>query len=810
MFRNFITIAYRNLFRHKIFSILNIVGLALGIAASVLLLQYIGYELSFDKFHSNSENIYRIRHDTYKNGALENSSAISYYGAAPSIKDNFPEVLNFVRLHRADGMMTYHSSNGAAVSYYEKKAFYVDSSFFSIFSFPLIAGDAKKVLRNPTSMLISLSASKKYFGEENPIGKTILLTTEWEGGQYVVDGVFKDIPENSHIKFDFLFSIINLLSNPQFRNGAWYWTNFYNYLALQPKTDPVLLEKKISIVIDKHIGKYLKSINSQEKFILQPIKDIHLDSNIGAEAEVNSDHKIVSFLLIVAFFIIGIAWLNYINLSTAKATERAREVGLRKVLGSNRSQLVRQFLLESFVLTLIAMFIAALIVVVAEPFFNRLVGRELSIELTGQAGFWAVAMGIITLGTFVSGLYPAFVLSSFEPLLSLKGGFRRNLDGINLRKAMVIFQFGISILLIIATLTIFRQLDFMRSQDLGLNINRKVVIRAPKLMGGESYLHKIDHFKEALTANSKVTSVSASSEVPGKEIFWSNEFRLRSEPENIRRLTKILAVDEDFIPTFNIALLAGRNFAKDRASDFGQAVILNESALHLLGITDPTAAISHELVIGGSEFKTVIGVIKDFHQQSLKQVNDPIIIYFIPWRQDYLTLSIVNGNVKGAMSAIEHIYHNEFPENAFEYFFLDEQFDQQYRSEERSWKVFTLFAALSIFIACLGLFGLSSFVAIQRAREIAIRKVLGASVTEVMILISNDFVKLILIAFTIAVPLSWYLMNEWLQGFAYRTSVTSWSFAIAGILTVWTAIFSVGFQSVKAALANPVESIKME
>ncbi len=809
MLLNFIVIAYRNLFRHKLFSFINIVGLAFGIAASLLLLQYISYELSYDDFQTNGDNIYRIQHDCYKNGALENSSAISYYGAAPAIKESFPEVSNVVRLHRADGMVNHYGDKGEIISHYENKAFYADASFFSIFSFPLVRGDANKVLQSPSSVALSESAAKKYFGKVNPIGKTISLTTQWEGGQYVVEGVFKDVPENCHIQFDFLFAIENLLHNRQFKDGAWYWTNFYTYVVLKPATDPLMFESKLSSVIDTHLGSYLKTTKSEEKFILQPVQDIHLHSNIRDEVEVNSDYKIVSFLLILSFFIIGIAWLNYINLSTAKATERAREVGVRKVLGSTKNQLVKQFLLESSVLTILSIIIAIILIAIATPYFNLLIGKEITFDLAGQSRFWITALGIISAGTFLSGLYPAFVISSFSPLTVIKGTFSRNENSIRLRQAMVVFQFGAAMILIIATLTIYRQLEFMRNQDLGMNINQKVVVRTPKIIQGGSYMNSMDYFKNKVKTNTSIESVAASSEVPGKQIFWTNEFRKKSEPENVRKLLNILAVDDDFVPTYDLKLLAGRNFSKEIISDLGDAVIINESALHYLDIKNPEDALNQQLVVGDVGIKTIIGVVKDFHQQSLQKPNNPIIIYYIPWNLDYLTVS-VHGNVKETMASIENLYHHAFPENAFDYFFLDDQFNQQYRSEERSWKIFILFSALSIVVACMGLFGLSSFMTIQRSKEIAIRKVLGASVVNVTLLLSKDFIRLVLVAFILAVPLSGWIINQWLQTFAYHIDIAWWTFALAGILTVILAFLTVGFQSVKAALSNPVESIKIE
>lgn len=805
MVKNFIVIAWRNLLRHKVFSCINIVG----IAASLLLLQYVAYERSYDAFHSSVDNIYRIRHETYKNGELEARSPITYYGAGPAIQESFPEVTKFVRLHRADGMFNYHNDNGEIISHYEKNAFYADSTFFDVFTFPLITGDKNKILRTPASLIMSESAAKKYFGDDDAIGKTISLATEWEGGEYIVEGVFKDIPVNSHFKSDFIFSVHNLLRNAQFKNGAWYWTNFYTYLVLKPDTNPIAFERKLSSVIDTHLGSRLRRINGEEKFILQPIKDIHLHSNMSAEISVNSDYRLISFLTVISFFIIGIAWLNYVNLSTAKATERAREVGMRKVMGSGQHQLIRQFLLESSCLTMFSIIIAVILFLVTAPYFNRLAGKEISLDLISQKLFWMITLGIIILGSFLSGLYPAFVLSAFHPLTAIKGKFIKSTSSAILRKVMVVFQFGAAILLIIATMTVSRQLEFMRSQDLGLNIHHKVIIRGPRLLKGESYLNTMDNFKNSILTHADVEAVSASSEVPGKEIFWTNEFRMKTEPESNRRLTSILAVDEDFIPAYDIKMLAGRNFIKDLASDYGGAVIINESALAQLGIASPEMIIDQTLIVSDRP-KTIVGVIKDFHQQTLKQVRTPTIIQYIPWSMDYLTLSLNTKNVKSTMAMIKDVFHDTFPENAFEYFFLDDQFNQQYQAEELTWKIFILFSGLAILVACMGLFGLSSFMTIQRTKEIAIRKVVGASVSNITMLLSKDFITLVMIAFVLATPISWYLMKQWLMDFAYRINIPWWLFISSGILTVLIALLTVSFQSLKAAFTNPIESIAAE
>jgi len=809
MIRNFLTIAARHLVRHKAFSLINIAGLALGLASSFMLLRYVDYELGYDRFHSNGQHLYRLTHSSYKNGNLEFKEATNWHGAAPAIKESFPEVVNYVRLHRADGMITYHGPDGALVSFHEKKSYYADSSFFSIFSFPLISGDPKQVLRNPSSVLLSKSTARKYFGTSNPIGKTISLTTEWAGGEYTVDGVFRDIPENSHLKFDFLFAINRLLTNDQFIYGAWYWTNFYTYLELKPGADPAQLESKLPLIIDKHIGSELKKVNREEKLSLQPLFDIHLHSDVALDTEEAGSFKMIEFLMIIALVVIGVAWLNYINLSTAKATERAREVGVRKVLGSRRGLLIKQFLLESLLVTSMAVVLAALLIVFTSPYFDSLVGREIPWKVSSQGFFWVAVLAVLVSGTFLSAFYPAFVISSFRPLSVLKGKLLGGQGGRSLRKGLVVFQFTSSLVLMIATMTVYHQLKFMEAQDLGISIEQRLVVRAPRLIHG-SYLNAMDQFKDKLSTQSEVVSVATSSEVPGKEIFWGNFIRLAEAPEEAQKPSNLMAVDEAYIPTLEMTLLAGRNFSKERISDLGSSVIINESALRLLEIPSPEAAIGRKLVIAEGLPMEIIGVVKDFHNQSLQHATIQLVMQYIPWHNDFVTLAVTSPHMKETIGKIEAVYHQVFPENAFEYFFLDDQYNAQYRSEERLSQVFALFAALSIVVASMGLFGLASFLTLQRSKEIAIRKVVGATVQAITVLMSKDFVRLVAVAFAVATPLSWLLMDRWLSTYPYRIQQTVWTFVAAGFATFLIAICSVGYNAVRAAMANPVEAIKAE
>ena len=810
MSKTFLIIGFRNLIRHKLFSFINIFGLALGLASGFILVKYVAYELSFDGFHSNAAQTYRLTHSVYQNGSLEFSEALNWYGVAPAIRDNFPEVTNVVRIHRADGMISYHNFKNELISYHEKNAFYADSTFFSIFSFPLVTGDVRKVLRNPSAVLVSESTAKRYFGSDNPVGKTLSLSTEWEGGEYRVEGVFRDVPENSHIKFDFLFSIPRLLSNNQFKWGAWYWTNFYTYLLLKPGADAHQLERKLQVIIDKNLGKELKAQNRQIHFALQPLEDIHLRSDVGGELEEPGNFEMISFLLIIAFIVVSVAWLNYINLSTAKATERAREVGIRKVVGSKKIQLVRQFLLESLLVAALAVMVATILVIALTPVFTSLIGKAIPLDIGVQPSFWLGAVVLVAAGTFLSALYPAFVMASFDPLRVLKGKLLSGQSGRLLRRSLVVFQFSASLCLIIATLTVYRQLAFMRAQDLGMSISQKLIVRAPRVIeGGGSYMIALDRFKDRLKPYPGVISVTTSSAVPGKEIFWGNFIQLIHNADQTEKPSSLMAVDEDFIPTFGMTLLAGRNFSKDRVSDLGNTVIINEAALRLLDMKNPEMAVDQDLLVANSP-KKIIGVVRDFHQQSLQHTPTQLVLQFIPWHNDYVTIAVSGADVRTTVETVKKVYQQVFAENAFDYFFLDDQYNAQYRSEEQSSEVFGLFAMLSIVVSRMGLFGLASFLTVQRSKEIAMRKILGASVANVTLMASRDFIRPVLVAFALGTPVAWWLMTEWLNNYPYRVSLPWWIFAFAGLLMLVIALMSVGYNAVRVATTNPVKAIKAE
>lgn len=807
MLNNYLIIAYRNLIRHKLFSLINIFGLMLGMAAFLLILLYVSVELSYDTFHEQGKEIYRIKLDSYRNGVFDVSTAATYYGGGPAIKEAFAEVTDFVRLHRADGMISYQDANGQINSYQENNAFYADSSFFTIFSFPLLKGSASSVLRKPNSMLISESAARKYFGNKQPIGQ-ILTLTGWESGEYVVEGIFKDIPANSHLQFDFLFSIQNLLTNDQFKYGAWYWGNFYTYLLLKPSTDWKKFEPKLPGIIEQHLGKKLEKSGMQEKLLLQPLEDIHLHSGSISGTEAKGNYRTLQILLLIAFFIISIGWLNYINLSTAKRLERAKEVGIRKVLGSGQWQLIKQFLTESLLLNCIALLGAIFLVVLALPFFNQLLGHPLSFQLKAGLSFWCSFLAIVVIGIVLSGFYPAFFLSSFEPIKVLKGKLPLQVGGQPLRKALIVCQFAISLLLTIATLTIGRQIEFMQNRDLGISIEQKVVIQTPKVNKGESFTNSIKYFKEQLAKIAAVKDVTILSEIPGKPIFWANEFKRKNDAADHFKIYSILAIDQDFVPSFNIPLLAGRNFSADVQTDH-QGVLINESALRAFGFSNPSNAIGEEIVMDQS-YKKIIGVIKDFHHQSFQKSIEPIIFYYIPWTDGYFTLTVEGSNAREILASIQDTYKQVFPSNAFEYFFLDEYFNRQYQAEEQFSSIFTLFSGMAIFIACLGLLGLASYMATCRTKEIGVRKVLGASRLSILLLLNKDIIQPILVANLIAWPVALWGTHLWLEHYAYRVEISVWPFVVSSFIGSMVAVFTLTLQTWQTAQTNPIELLRNE
>ncbi|GAA4410589.1 ABC transporter permease [Nibrella viscosa] len=809
MLRNYLKIAIRNLLRHKSFSVINIVGLSVGVAACLLILQYVSYELSFDKLHIKGDRIYRVRQDRYNDGVLSTQWAGGAFAVGNSFKDAFAEIEDYVKLVKSRAMIATNGDERLKI----EKVYWATASFLTVFSYPLVQGNPATALAEPNTVVITETVSRRLFGNRNPIGKTIQLNEEQV---YKVTGVLKDLPANTHLKVDMLRSYVTFVNQIKARNKdgsgpetAWQWDGCLTYLLLRPGTNPNALEARFPTVVDKLAGEDHKKYRSAAIYLLQPLRDIHLYSHYMEEAEPNGDGTTVYLLLGVAFFIVIIAWVNYINLATARAINRAKEVGVRKAVGSQRTQLIRQFMMESALLNGLAVILALLVVLIAIPVFNNLSGQELALSLFGNGSFWLTLAGLYIIGVFFSGLYPAFVLSGFNPITVLKGRVSASRQGILLRKGLVVFQFAASLFLLVGTFVVFRQIQFMREQSLGINIDQTLIINPPIIKSDSTFLRQMMAFKEELLRRPAIRHIAASTVVPGEPSGWNaGGIRLKGTAESDGKQYRVIGVDYDFLKTYDLKLLAGRDFAREFGTD-PKAVIFNKMAAQHLGFAQPEQAIGKEIDFWGEIF-TIVGVTDNFHQQSLRDAYEPLILRLIPDVRGYFSVKMASGEIRSTVDQVRAEWNRFFPGNPFEYTFLDDRFNAQYRADQRFGQVFGLFTGLAILVACLGLFGLASFTTVQRTKEIGIRKVLGASVPEILRLLYKEFALLVLIAFLVATPIAWYATGQWLQGYAFRITPEWDVFVLPFAVVLLIALLTVSFQTLKAALMNPVKSLRTE
>jgi putative ABC transport system permease protein len=813
MLRNHLKLAFRNLYNRKGYTLLNILGLAIGIACCLLIFQYVAYEKSYDSFHDKANQIVRLRLDEYQKGKLAWQSATVYPAIAPAMKKDFPEVENFCRLKDANLLLSNDQKN---IKFNETKGYYADPSILEMFNIQLLKGNPRNVLDGPDKIILSENMAMKYFGKEDPIGKRLTVRDN-KLRNYQVTGIFKNYPLNSHLIINHLVSYSTLGKELRMQGDtsnstetAWGWYDFYAYLQLKQGTDWKNLQSKLPAFCDRYINNtdWGKINNVKNELYLIPLKDIHLQSNYNQEAEVNGDSKSVSFLFMIAFFIITIAWINYSNLATARSLERAKEVGIRKVLGALRFDLVNQFLTESLLLNLLAFLVALGAVYVLTPPFNSLIGRDdpaaFILPLNYGMGFFSIFLA----GTLISGIYPAFVLSGYHPITVLKGIFRNASRGLIMRKSLIIGQFATSVILIAGTIIVYQQVTFMRQQQLGVNINQTLVLEGAGSIQDSLYQNIFQPFKTELLGNPAIKNVTASSSVMGKEIYWTSGItRVGSEDPNAVTLYH-LGIDYDFVPAFDLKLVAGRNFSKEFGTD-KDAVLINEKSVDLLGFPDAKKAINGKLKRGRDTLK-IIGVLANYHHLGLQKAIDPLLIILRPNISSFYSIKMSTENVQKTLSGIEKSWVKHFPADPFNYFFLDDSFNEQYKADARFGEVFALFASLAILIACFGLLGLSAYNVLQRTKEIGIRKVLGASIQNLLFVLSKDFIVLVLISIVLAFPITWWVMNNWLQDFAYRIHIRWWVFAFAGLLSIIIAFLTVGFQAIKAAIANPVKSLRAE
>jgi putative ABC transport system permease protein len=794
MIKNYLKIAFRNLWRHKIFSFINILGLAIGMTACYLIFLYVRFELSYDSMHARTSRMYRLVTDI-KTPSETIRAGITAWPFAPNIKKDFPEVETVARI----GLTNFLVRKGDR-KFQEDRVLWADSTFFQLFDFNLIKGNALTVLKDPFNVVLSKTAARKYFGDADPIGQTLLLTGEDYNG--LVTGVMEDLPENSHIKADMLISMSTLTKvfNPDQDNQ---WSNFdaLSYLLLRPGVDPEAVEKKFPAFLERHNGKEMQANQMYYTLSLEPLRDVYLKSDREDNIE-NGNINNVYIFSIIAIFILLIACINFINLSTARSAERAKEVGIRKVIGAEKGQLMRQFIGESLILSLIAFVMALGLDSMLLPLFNQLAGKTISegifTDLSSLALLFSASIGI----GLLAGVYPALVLAGYKPIVVLKGRFSTGNKGIMLRRGLVIAQFTISIALITGTIIVYNQMKYMRNRDLGFQKDQMLILDTNGDAGK-------DALKQEIARLPQVKSASLSSSVPGGPNSGAySEVENRKGDLQVANLD-LYFVDFDYIDQFRIQMAAGRSFSRDFGTDTTQAMVINEAAVKLLGYASPQEAIGRRFRQWGREGK-IIGVTKNFHFRSLQDPIKPLSMRIEPSRSNLLSVKVSAGELPATIAAIESKWKSVITKRPFSYYFLDEFFDRQYRSEERFGKLFLNFAILAIFISCLGLLGLASYSTLQRTREIGIRKVMGASVTNIVHLLSWDFLRLVGLAFFIAAPIAWYFMDRWLQDFAYRIDISWWIFLLAGMIALVIALLTISFQASRAALVNPVKSLRSE
>jgi putative ABC transport system permease protein len=806
MLLNYLKITIRNVVRNKTYSFINIAGLAIGIACCILILLFINDELNYDKFHKNYENIYRACLDS-RIGNSELNAAVSPAPMAEALVKDFPQVLAATKFTGFGSTALRYND----IVYNEENYFWTDSTIFDVLTFEFVKGDAKNALNQPNTVVITEKMAEKYFGDEEPIGKLINSDNEVD---ILVTGVVKEFPANSHFHFDFLSSFVGQIEDNQF----WFRNSFYTYFVLQDGIDPGDFESLMNNKFVEYTSPEIvqaTGISMEDnikqgfryQFLIQSLTDIHLKSDFDYELEPNSDINYVYYFSIIALGILLIAIVNFMNLSTAKSSGRAKEVGIRKTLGSPFTQLVKQFLSESVLMSFIAVVLAVVFVYLMLPYFNSIAQKDLSFDLFTNP---VVLLFLILLSVFIgilAGSYPAFFLASFNPVTVLSGKHKRGPKGSLLRSGLVIFQFSISIILILGTIIIYNQLQYIQSKNLGFNKEQVLIIHEADNIGT-----RVFSFIDELETNPDVTIASNSGNVMGSS-FSSYTFRMADQPEQAALLIWTLFTDVDFAKTYQFKFKEGRYYSEDRVTD-STGIVVNEAAVKVLGIQgDP---IGKEIIwIGGDydgQVARIIGVIEDFHFESFHTEIGPFVMNL--WRAGdfgrYVSVRIAANNIPSTIEFIKEKWIKYAGQQAFEYTFLDEDFAKIHAGEQRTGKLFTTFSILAIFVACLGLFGLTAFAVERRIKEIGIRKVLGATVSGIVFLFSKDFLKLIVISNVVAWPLAYFFMNNWLEDFAYRIDISWWVFVLSGGIALLIALITISLQAIKAATANPVDSLKYE
>ncbi len=808
MHKLFFKVSIRYLLKNKFYSFINIFGLIIGITSFTLIMFYVNYERSYDKFEG-SEEVYRVYLDHLKGNDFVSGDAETYNLSGPTLKQKFPEVLDFVRFFCFE-KLTFRVGDKILE---QPLGSLVDSSYFNVFNYPLLKGEKKSALNKPYSIVLSESFAKKLFGDQNPLQKLISAYRDGKEAVLTVTGVMKDIPKNSHYRNTFLISYETEKTwtdyGPILHKLNWDMNNYYTYIKIDQNTNESLLRQKI---IDSNFDQDKKEYHHN----IEPIGDIHLHSNKTYEVSANGSATRIKFLMAIAFFILILSWLNYINLSTTKSLDRAKEIGICKVAGAQKSQLFFQSLIESVLLNFMAIFISFILVAILLPIFSAIDDKESSLGLNSITTFLPYFLFVL-FGVILAGLYPALLLSSYSPKVVLKGRTQTSLRGLNIRKGLIIIQFLITIVLLIGTIIVMKQINFLESQPIGANINQIIALK------GEVVSTKADSliFGDFKVLQSKlkklpfIEKMASAQTYPGDSFDNLSSFRGISMPDGrgkVEKLSYTYYVQPNYFDLMDIEFVTGGTFLPSSNSK-GKQIVVNETFLKSMGISSPEEILNKSIGFWDNQWK-VTGVIKDYYHFGLKSPILPIVIRYDETINNLLVkLNSSSASVAGFESSIARIrseWIKIFPNSTFNYTFLDQKFEAQYRDERNFRSTFQIFTIMAILIASMGLFGLTFYTVVKRKKEIGVRKVIGASIADIIMLLNKDFVKLLGISFVIAVPISWYAMNQWLQGFAYRTTLSWWVFAIVGILTLLIAMLTVSWQSFKAAIANPVNSLRNE
>ena len=785
MFRNYLKIALRNLIRHKGFSFLNITGLAIGMVCTTLILFWVQHELSFDRYHKNGKKIYRIlQHIQY---AEVVTWAINQGPLGPALKQEIPEIVEQARFCFARWRMKYNDD------VYSELGGYTDPSLFKMFTIPFVEGDPETALADPRSVVMTEKVAQKIFGNEDPIGKTINVAGEYD---FKVTGILQNIPDNSHFRFKFL---ANMDFAKEVGRTVDYWKNshFTTYVQLADNVTMEEANKKIYNFLDAK-----PTLEDWEKLSLQPLFKIHLGSGIGYDSFGTGNTKYIVIFLAAALFILLIACINFMNLSTARSLLRSREVGLRKVVGAFRGQLIRQFLGEAIFQSLIAMILAVGLGIFLLPAFNQLARKSFTADLFMRPDIILGLVAVLFFTGFVAGFYPAFVLSGFRPVSVLKGSSRTLGGGSFFRKALVVFQFSVAVILMVGSLVIYSQIHFMRNKDLGYEKENMVTLNL-----NSTVQQNYEAFRNELLGNANILNVTRVASLPTYGYWFSNSrWNWEGKDPDKDILFRANFVDYGYLEALNAPIIMGRNFSEDYGAD-AAGIIINETSQKAMGFENP---IGKRVTLGEDNVFNIIGVVKDFHYVSLHTEIEPMILLLDPERCSSIVVRINSENTPETLKFMGNVWKKHAGEFEFDYRFLDESLDTLYRGEERVGRIINVFTLLSIFVSCLGLFGLASFMALRRTKEIGIRKVLGASIAGVVVLLTKEFSKWVIVANLIAWPLSYFALSRWLQEFPYRTDIKFWIFLGAGLMTFIIAIFTVSYQSLRAALSNPADSLRYE